>query len=344
MRMGASNVENFVIPIDASSAVGPVTVVRPGPRPRLLPDGVRYVDTDGGNGVTRFLRTLLGAARVALRDRPDLIVSFNATPYGAIAALVGVVLRVPFHVGFVGSDALTLAERRSGRVLDRLLRRAALVTVPGDVIGSELERRRYPADRIHELPHTVDLARFAPGAEERDIDVLFVGSFIERKQVDVLISAVGIVAEQRGALRCVLVGEGPLEEPLRRQVAAGGLEESVEFIGYQQRPEAYFARADVIAITSSWEGFPFVLVMGMCCGAVPMATRVGSIGDLLSDDVDGVLLEDDRPQTVAAAITGLLDDRARLERLRTAVLDRRDEFGFGRAERLWDEWIEGVLG
>lgn len=344
LRMGPSNAENFLIPLEASPMVADLTVVRPDARPRLMPDGVRYIDTSADTAVGRAARTAIATWRVVRRDRVDRVLSFNATPYGLIAALVCVVRRVPFHVGFVGSDALDLATKPYGFVVDRLLRRASLTTVPGEAIGTELVRRGYPAEVMEELPHTIDLDRFSPAAATtRDIDVLFVGNFIERKQVGVLVAAMELAVQTNPDLRCVLVGEGPLEPTLRAQVAAAGLEKNIEFVGYQTEPETYFARARVIAITSSWEGFPFVLVMGMCCGAVPVSTVVGSIGDFLTHDVDGVLVDDDRPRTVAAAIMGILADESRLASLRTGVLSRRQEFGFARSTGLWSDWLRRTV-
>lgn len=339
--MGPSNAENFLIPLAASPMVADVTVVRPDPRPRLLPDGVRYIDTSAGSALARVVRTAVATWRAVHRDRVDRVLSFNATPYGLIAALVCLVRRVPFHVGFVGSDALDLATKPYGTVVDRVLRRASLTTVPGEAIGAALVGRGYPAASIEELPHTIDLDRFSPAAADtRDVDVLFVGNFIERKQVGVLVRAIEIVARERPDVRCVLVGDGPQGVALRAQVSDAGLDRNIEFVGYQTEPESFFARSQVIAITSTWEGFPFVLVMGMCCGAVPVSTTVGSIGDLLTDDVDGVLLEDDRPETVAAALAAVLADAPRLERLRAGVLARRPEFGFERSTALWSEWLE----
>lgn len=339
LRMGPSNAENFVIPLAASASVASLTVIRPDDRPGRMPNDVRYVSTASSSGSGRVVRTLWATWREIRRDRVDRVVSFNATPYGLIVALVCALRRVPFHVGFVGSDALDLGRRRWAPVADRLLRRAGLTTVPGRLIGDALVARGYDAASIRELPHTIDLDRFVPGDGARDIDVLFVGAFIPRKQVGVLVAGLEIVARDRPSLRCVLLGDGPLDADLRAQVEAAGLVDNVEFAGYQTEPQSYFGRARTIAITSNWEGIPFVLIMGMCCGAIPVTTVVGSIGDLLTDDVDGVLLADDRPATVARAIADLLDDADREERLRHAVLARRGEFGFDHATALWTEWF-----
>lgn len=339
MRMGPSNVENHVIPIARATATKEIVVVRPGPRPALLPANVRYVSASDRTALHRLISTLRTARREVRREKTDWLVSFNATPYGFLAAMIGLMSRVPVHVGFVGSDARDLQKGWYAPLVDRVLRRAALVTVPGTSIGIELIRRGYDAERVEELPHSIDIDRFAPAEVERAIDVLFVGNLIDRKQVHVVVSAVEILAKDRPGIRCTIVGDGPLRDRLATQVARSRLQNNVEFAGHQPRPEEYFKRAKTVVITSTWEGFPFVLIQGMCCGAVPVTTVVGSIGDVLHDDVDAVLLDDDGPRAVAAGLASVLDNPARLERLRCGVLARRPELGFEHASDLWSHWL-----
>lgn len=339
MRMGPASVENHVIPIARAAATKEIVVVRPGRRPARLPANLRYVSVSDRTALHRLVGTLRAAWREMRRERPDWVVSFNATPYGFLAAVVGLVSRVPVHVGFVGSDVRKLQKGWYARVVDSVLRRATLVTVPGATIRAELIRRGYDSGRLEELPHGIDTGRFAPAKVERTIDVLFVGNLVDVKRVHVVVSAIEILAEDRPEIRCIIVGDGPLRPSLIDQVARSGLQNNVELVGYQPCPETYFARAKTVVIASAWEGVPFVLIQGMCCGAVPVTTVVGSIGDVLHDDADAVLLDDDSPRAVAAGLASVLDDPARLDRLRSGALARRAELGFDNVSELWSHWL-----
>lgn len=340
--MGDANCVHHLIPIAQSAQVSLVRVVRPEPRPTGLPvSGFLYVEAKGRSRVAQVVSTALMAFREARRPEVHGVVSFNGVPYGVIAVLAGLVARKPVHVGFVGTEAYNLGRNRWIGLLDRLLRRAQLITVPGPIMGDALVARNYDAGRIQVLPHSIDTDSFRPPSEdsERDIDVLFVGALIERKQVDRLVAAIPDVTASRGPTSVCIVGDGQARSSLEDQVERLQLGSSIEFVGYQASPAAWFRRSRAIVISSWWEGFPFVLVEAMCSGAVPVSTKVGSIPDIIDHGHNGLLLDSDQPATIAACLLELLGDEGLEARLRRGALASRSRFSYAAAASLWTEWL-----
>ena len=342
MRMRDANCVHHLIPLARSSEVSLLRIVRPDPQPAGLPsEGIAYVNTESRFRVLRVLKTLAMSMRYARKSAVRGIVSFNGIPYGAVATLAGMVSRKPVHVGFVGTEAHRLANKRRLWPLDLLLRRAHLVTVPGPAIGAALEARGYEPTRIRVLPHSVDSKVFYPpdGDSGRDIDVLFVGALTEVKQVDRLIEAIPTVRQLHDQIRVAIVGDGPLRSSLEELAVALGVADCVEFVGHQAAPAEWFRRARVAVIASLWEGFPFVLVQAMCSGAIPIATRVGSIPDVIESGRNGLLLDSNSAAAIADAVSSLLGDPDLEEQLRTGALGFRDRFSYASATALWNDWL-----
>jgi glycosyltransferase involved in cell wall biosynthesis len=99
----------------------------------------------------------------------------------------------------------------------------------------------------------------------------------------------------------------------KRKVSQLQLENNVNFAGTTKEPWKVYSNADVVAFSSISEGFPYVVVEAMMCGAAIVATDVGGVREALGDC--GVLVPAKSPQQMANAISLLLENEAERERL-----------------------------
>lgn len=90
-----------------------------------------------------------------------------------------------------------------------------------------------------------------------------VGRLIPLKQLDDVITALAKLPE---SIELVLVGDGPHKDFLKGVAKAQGVDERVVFIGRQENPFSYVARADAFVMASRSEGFPNVLAEALLCG------------------------------------------------------------------------------
>jgi glycosyltransferase involved in cell wall biosynthesis len=76
------------------------------------------------------------------------------------------------------------------------------------------------------------------------------------------------------------------------------------------------------------EGVPQSLMQAMACGLAPITTTVGSISEIVTDGINGVIVPTQDANALAVAIAGLLDDPARRAALGArALADARERFG-----------------
>jgi glycosyltransferase involved in cell wall biosynthesis len=72
---------------------------------------------------------------------------------------------------------------------------------------------------------------------------------------------------------------------------------------------------DVFVMSSRYEGLPCAVVEAMRCGLPVVATAVNSVPDLVVPGISGVLVPPARPDLLASAVDGLLDDPTTARRL-----------------------------
>lgn len=145
--------------------------------------------------------------------------------------------------------------------------------------------------------------------------VLSVGRLVKQKDHETLLRAFARVLETKAA-RLVIVGDGPLREPLEKRCAVLGIDNDVAWIGWDDNPFAYMAAADALVLSSWWEGLPGVLIQALACGCPVVATDCpGGSAEILDDGKYGNLVPVGDSQMMANAIDAMIahpPDRERL--------------------------------
>lgn len=218
-----------------------------------------------------------------------------------VAALTGVPLQVQVHGDFY-SQTYWQAESWGNRVRARIglcvLRRAAGVRVVSARIAASLQARGVSAARITVLPIEADLGNFFSASpapiwpvEPGVVQVLSVGRFAREKNLPLLISAFYEAHRKDSHCRLVLIGEGPEESKLRALVARLWPSDSpVTFYPWQPQVAGIMAAADIYALSSDHEGYAMVLGEALACGVPVVTTDVGCAGELVVDEVHGLVV------------------------------------------------------
>lgn len=136
--------------------------------------------------------------------------------------------------------------------------------------------------------------------------VLSVGRLAPQKDHATLLRAFAQVLKTRPA-RLVIVGDGPLRDTLQAQCVSSGIENAVTFVGWQTNPFAYMASADVLVLSSWWEGLPGVLIQALACGCPVVATDCpGGSAEILDGGQYGELVPVGDARAIANAIVEIL--------------------------------------
>ncbi len=108
-------------------------------------------------------------------------------------------------------------------------------------------------------------------ADETQPVVLGVGELCGRKDFETLIRAFAALRRTLAA-RLIILGRGRRRERLRALADELGVGDAVDLPGFEANPYRYIARADLLALTSRWEGLGLVLVEAMALGTAVVAT------------------------------------------------------------------------
>ncbi|HEX3510313.1 MAG TPA: glycosyltransferase family 4 protein [Solirubrobacteraceae bacterium] len=181
--------------------------------------------------------------------------------------------------------------------------------------------------------------------------VVFAGRIVRPKGVDVLIEAACEVDAE-----FVLCGDGRDLDAMRALARERGVQERVQFTGWLDAGglAQQLADASVVAVPSLWpEPFGLVGIEGFAAGRPAVGSATGGIPDWLDDGESGIAVPPADPRSLASALTELLDDPARQERMgalgreRTAArftAERHVSVLMGGYERAREHWLASGAG
>lgn len=155
------------------------------------------------------------------------------------------------------------------------------------------------------------------------------------KGVEVLASALGLLARDGVSFELALVGDGPLRGAIEAQLARAGIADCVRWLGWGDaavvRREVLASRALVVPSLS--EGLPVVIMEALALRRPVVATAVGAVPELVENGVTGWLVAPGSPRALADALRAALGAS-------TGELARLGERGAARIHERHDARLE----
>lgn len=257
-------------------------------------------------------------ARAAIRTIERLLqegLQFDAIdahyffPDGVAAARVAERFGKPFVVTARGSDINLIAQHPGARrEIVAAARKAGCVVAVSAALKQVMVEIGIEPERVVVLRNGVDLELFRPVAKPTARRALglgdgpliaSVGHLVPEKGNDLVLSALAGLTDATA----VFVGEGPEQGRLKSIARSLGIADRTRFLSVmpQEDLRTVYSAADVLALASSTEGWPNVLLESMACGTPVVATAVGGVAEFVSEPA-GRLVHDRSPEALRQAL------------------------------------------
>ena len=240
--------------------------------------------------------------------------------------------------------------RAMDRLDERALRAVDVVQVENPWMQAHAATR---GARVVQAPPGVDTTIYNRGSRDQGRGeprhVLAVGRFSDpRKNPMMLLEAFGaFAAGQPDTLELVLAGATPPPAAFWSKARSLGLARHIRFVEAPSVTDliALYRQALCLLLSSDEEGFGMVMIEAMACGAPVIATRCGGPEGVISDGVDGFLVDRGDATAMAARLAQLHADPDRASSMGRAALStvqaRYSDAAAGRAYLdLYDELLE----
>jgi glycosyltransferase involved in cell wall biosynthesis len=305
------------------------------------------------------IRAVLAGAR---RERPDVFHAHWLLPNGFIGAVASRRTGIPLAISVPGSDAQVARKNPVFRRMARFaLQQADLLTANSaelrDAVvplGANLQKFDmiiYGTDpsALKPVPTGTAELRARLGIAADQVVALAVGRMVPKKGFDVLIRALAEPALRASPVTAVMVGEGDDKAAWQQLAAELRVEDRLRWVGSVPKTEigVYYNMADILAMPSvsrPADGLNVCVLDAMSCGKPVVASMVAGNPLAVDDGATGLLVPEQDPTALAAAIARLVDDGELRHRMGTAARARiENELGWPHLARRYLDHVERMV-
>lgn len=170
-------------------------------------------------------------------------------------------------------------------------------------IGIDIDKYKRPDEReLAKLKRELNL--------NRNSKVIgFVGALEKQKGLPYLFLAIQELTKKNNLnIKCLLIGDGAEKDNLLTLVKELNIKSNVIFLGQRYDVPKLLNLMDIFILPSLWEGLPQVVLEAMAARCPVIATKVNGTPEIITNQVDGVLIPPKSVKTLMNSILKVLND------------------------------------
>lgn len=285
----------------------------------------------------RFFNSFCAASRFLRGKHVDVLHSHKSKE-GVLALLLAKRFGIPFLVRTQhGMPEARTSKDRIVFGIESMTKRltSRIVCVSGDLkqrLASEVSCKkltviRNAIDLARVQSHfTVAEAKMRLGIAPENSIIGLVGRLDPVKRVDLFLDAARHISRELPSAYFVIAGSGRDEATLRGSLRGSELEGRVLFLGGRDDIYDVLRAMDLLLITSDHEGLPTVLLEAMAMGVPVVARNIGGIGEVIRDNVSGMLVNSPDATMISEASLQLLSQGSLRARVIAEGMDTARHF------------------
>lgn len=277
---------------------------------------------------------------------PDLIHA-NFLEYGYLGAGLKNQCNVPLIVTANGGDVYNLPFKDDWyyAFVKYVLDKSDQVITVSQFLADKLLALGVEPNKLHMIPNGFNNQMFKPtscqaarhklGLPLNKKILLSVGNLNNLKGHTYLIEAMKQVIEKQNDVLLIIVGAGPLELELQKQIVANGLQKNVFLVGNKRHEEIpiWMNACDLFVHPSLHESFGVVIIEAMACGKPVLGTSVGGVPEIIRNKEVGLLVKSADAESLSQGMLQGLSKKWAKEK----IIDYSQQYA-------WDRITNRILG
>lgn len=294
---------------------------------------------------------LLLFAWIAMREKPDIIAGFHLLLNGLVAILMAKTIgtRSLYICGGGPREVIGGGYNTESKIFNKL-------KTPDDFIESMLIKSvnnasiivsmgtgavdyfksRGVKQQFEIVPGGFDETHFSPGNLTKEYDLILIGRLSKVKRVDIFLRAIEIASKQIENISAVIVGDGPDYEKLNKLSSDLGLDQQVNFVGWQSNVAQWLQQSKVFVLTSESEGLSQALIQAMMVGLPAVVTNIGDLSDLVVNNNNGYLIDNLDPKNFAEVFVEIINNNSTYNTYSDNAYSATKKYSYTNVSKQWN--------
>ena len=270
-----------------------------------------------------FVSQIVSLFKLVKKENIELIYAHWFFPQAVNAYIVSKLCNVPFVFTTHTSD-VTIVEKKiiffGKNIIRKVCKNAVAISAPSkkiiDLIARYFSEEEFKNIKTYVIPMGINTENIKPkiikDQNEEKLNILFVGRFSEKKGVEILIESIYNVKQKlpEKKIKLVLAGDGDQKKIYEKLIKKYNLDLTVEIIGFVDEVRKYelLYRTDLLVVPSieskdgDIEGLPVVILEGLYCKAIVVASQYTNAQEVIKDSEDGFIIKELNSTSLAEKI------------------------------------------
>lgn len=300
---------------------------------RLIENGVEIISISKDTGFS--VKTLLKMRKIIKKLKPDIIhTHLHVLPYVWLSSRK---VKIVHTVHSIASKE----QSGFGKTICGHLYKKSRKCIPVS-ISSLVKESLISEYDIHKELYVVDNGINLSGRKQitsydfsDNIDIVHVGRLTALKNHRLMIDVIKDISETIPNIKMHFYGAGEEKDALIEYTKNCNATENIIFEGLSDNVSEELCKADIFLLPSAYEGLPMSLVEAMAAGLPVIASNVGGIPDVVTDGLNGCIIEPDF-ESLKVALINLISNKTERERLGRNALERAFDFS---SEKMAKEYL-----
>jgi len=255
------------------------------------------------------LNKLIKLVRCMKSEEFDVVHTFfqDSTIFGALG---GKLAGIPTRIAAFRDLGFWYTKKQA------LLLKLVYKTMTGFISNSEIVKEHFSelfsinAEKITVIRNGIHCDRLNYHEQNQPVENIgIVGNMTRQvKRTDLFIDACALVHKHHPELKWHIIGDGHLKEPLLARATELGVEENVVFAGTVRDVQSYLKHLQIGVNCSDSEGLSNAIIEYMLTGVAAVVTDVGGNPELIEHNSNGLVVQPDNAEALAAAILRLINE------------------------------------
>lgn len=267
--------------------------------------------------------TIIRIATNPMYRNVDVIYAHWILPGGLIGSILSYLLHIPLVVHLHGSDVFVSEHYKIFRPFVKyILNSASKIIACSNNLANRI--KHIGEGDLEVIPYGVDIDIFFPNEKNNYLEskrdrpklITAVGRLVNKKGFKYLIIAAEKVIKLYPQCRFQIIGDGDQRSELVELSNSLKLSKNIVFLGnipWNQIPDILrktdiFVLPSIIDEKGNVDGLPVVLLEAMSSGCAVIASKVAGVPDVITDGVNGILVEPKNDNQLSQAIISLISN------------------------------------
>jgi len=216
-----------------------------------------------------------------------------------------------------------------------VVRSADALVVPGNYLKKVVMQWGVEKERIHVIQNAapdvspVNNNSLLRGLIQFDEELIVtIGRLVPWKGIPTLVSAFSEVKKQFPKSKLLIIGGGPQEKEIEKQIKKFSLEDEVRMTGRLTHDVTlrYLETSDVFVLNTLYEGLSHLILEAMKVGTPVITTKEGGNPEVITNEKNGLLVQYDNQKEIVKAIVRVLSDKTLSRALSSEAMRNVEEY------------------